>query len=86
MEEKTRQMILLEGCSQVRDLLYVFKVRTCLLIQTVELGEVGIPRMLKLFDKYNIKTTFFTPGHSLDTFPTEMAAVRDAGHEIGLHG
>ena len=26
------------------------------------------------------------PGHSLDTFPEDCAAVRDAGHEIGLHG
>ncbi|CEQ39083.1 SPOSA6832_00569 [Sporobolomyces salmonicolor] len=33
-------------------------------------GEVGVPRLLKLFKKYNMK----------------MAAVRDAGHEIGLHG
>ncbi|KDQ57513.1 hypothetical protein JAAARDRAFT_207043 [Jaapia argillacea MUCL 33604] len=49
-------------------------------------GEVGVPRLLKLFDKYNIKTTWFIPGHSLETFPEQMAAVRDAGHEIGLHG
>ncbi|KAH8092512.1 glycoside hydrolase/deacetylase [Cristinia sonorae] len=49
-------------------------------------GEVGVPRLLKLFDKYQIKTTWFIPGHSLETFPEEMAAVRDAGHEIGLHG
>ncbi|EIW75119.1 carbohydrate esterase family 4 protein [Coniophora puteana RWD-64-598 SS2] len=49
-------------------------------------GEVGVPRLLKLFDKYSIKTTWFIPGHSLETFPKEMAAVRDAGHEIGLHG
>ncbi|KAH9939388.1 glycoside hydrolase/deacetylase [Epithele typhae] len=49
-------------------------------------GEVGTPRLLKLFAKYNIKTTWFIPGHSLDTFPEQMAAVRDAGHEIGLHG
>ncbi|KAG6901084.1 hypothetical protein C0995_001101 [Termitomyces sp. Mi166 len=49
-------------------------------------GEVGAPRLLKLFDKYNIKTTWFIPGHSLETFPVQMAAVRDAGHEIGLHG
>lgn len=40
--------------------------------------------MLRLFKKYNIKTTWFIPGHSLETFPEEMAAVRDAGHEIGL--
>ncbi|CAA7265224.1 unnamed protein product [Cyclocybe aegerita] len=49
-------------------------------------GEVGVPRLLKLFDKYKIKTTWFIPGHSLETFPEQMKAVRDAGHEIGLHG
>ncbi|KLO13105.1 glycoside hydrolase/deacetylase [Schizopora paradoxa] len=49
-------------------------------------GEVGVPRLLKLFKKYNMKTTWFIPGHSLETFPEQMAAVRDAEHEIGLHG
>ncbi|KAF5370020.1 hypothetical protein D9758_001162 [Tetrapyrgos nigripes] len=49
-------------------------------------GEVGTPRLLKLFSKYNIRTTWFIPGHSLETFPEQMAAVRDSGHEIGLHG
>lgn len=49
-------------------------------------GEVGVPRLLQLFKKHDIKTTWFIPGHSLETFPKEMAAVRDAGHEIGLHG
>lgn len=49
-------------------------------------GEVGIPRLLKCFKKYDIKTSWFIPGHSLETFPVECAAVRDAGHEIGLHG
>ncbi|KAJ4859499.1 polysaccharide deacetylase domain-containing protein [Trichoderma breve] len=49
-------------------------------------ATVGTQRMLKMFDKYNIKATWFIPGHTLDSFPTEMAAVRDAGHEIGLHG
>jgi peptidoglycan/xylan/chitin deacetylase (PgdA/CDA1 family) len=72
-------------------------------------GTVGTTRLLKLFDKYNIKATWFIPGtahctpsiplrrenehtlmkwpgHSLETFPEECAAVRDAGHEIGLHG
>ncbi|KAG7009330.1 peptidoglycan deacetylase [Physcia stellaris] len=39
-----------------------------------------------MFAKYNIKTTWFIPGHSLDTFPEECAMIRDAGHEIGLHG
>lgn len=49
-------------------------------------GTVGVQRMLNLFAKYDIKTTWFIPGHSLETFPEEMKAVRDAGHEIGLHG
>lgn len=49
-------------------------------------GTHGTRRLLKLFDKYKIKATWFIPGHSLETFPEECAMVRDAGHEIGLHG
>ncbi|KAF7118490.1 hypothetical protein CNMCM5793_008016 [Aspergillus hiratsukae] len=49
-------------------------------------ATVGTRRLLKFFDKYGIKSTWFIPGHSLESFPEEMAAVRDAGHEIGLHG
>jgi peptidoglycan/xylan/chitin deacetylase (PgdA/CDA1 family) len=33
-----------------------------------------------------IKTTWFMPGHSIETFPDQMQAVADAGHEIGVHG
>src|ERR1700738_329216 len=49
-------------------------------------GEVGSPRLLKLFARLGIKTTWFIPGHSIETFPAEMKAVADAGHEIGIHG
>ena len=49
-------------------------------------GEVGSPRLLKLFGRLGIKTTWFIPGHSIETFPTEMKAVAEAGHEIGIHG
>ncbi|MBL0372548.1 polysaccharide deacetylase [Rhizobium sp. KVB221] len=49
-------------------------------------GEVGSPRLLKLFDRFGIKTTWFIPGHSIETFPEQMQAVADAGHEIGIHG
>ena len=45
-------------------------------------GTVGVRRLLKLFAKYDIKTTWFIPGHSLETFPEECAMVRDAGHEM----
>ena len=49
-------------------------------------GEVGSPRLLQLFDRLGIKTTWFIPGHSIETFPKQMKAVAEAGHEIGIHG
>lgn len=32
------------------------------------------------------KTSWFIPAHSLLSFSKEMEMVRDAGHEIGMHG
>ena len=49
-------------------------------------GEVGSLRLLKLFERFGIKTTWFIPGHSIETFPEQMKAVVDAGHEVGIHG
>ncbi len=49
-------------------------------------GEIGTPRLLKLFDKLEIKTTWFIPGHSVETFPEQTKMIVDGGHEVGLHG
>ncbi len=49
-------------------------------------GEVGSMRLLTLFERWGIKTTWFIPGHSIETFPEQMRAVAAAGHEIGIHG
>lgn len=49
-------------------------------------ARVGVPRLLKMFDKFGIKCSWFIPGHSIETFPEIMKQVADAGHEIGLHG
>jgi peptidoglycan/xylan/chitin deacetylase (PgdA/CDA1 family) len=49
-------------------------------------GEVGVPRLLNLFNKYGLKTSWFVPGHSIETFPEQIAKVVEAGHEIGAHG
>ena len=49
-------------------------------------GEVGSMRLLKMFERMGIKTTWFIPGHSIETFPEQMKAVAAAGHEIGIHG
>ena len=49
-------------------------------------GEVGSMRLLQLFDRWGIRTTWFIPGHSIETFPKEMKEVHKRGHEIGAHG
>ena len=49
-------------------------------------GEVGTPRLVKLFDRLGIKTTWFIPGHSIESFPKETDMIVAAGHEIGMHG
>ena len=48
--------------------------------------EVGVPRLLRLFDKYDITSSFFIPGHSLESFPKQMEMIVSSGHEIGAHG
>ncbi|EMD92977.1 hypothetical protein COCC4DRAFT_40745 [Bipolaris maydis ATCC 48331] len=49
-------------------------------------ATVGIDRLLKLLDKYQIKATWFTPAHTAESFPEQIRKIIDQGHEIGLHG
>jgi peptidoglycan/xylan/chitin deacetylase (PgdA/CDA1 family) len=49
-------------------------------------GEVGTPRLVNLFKRLGVKTTWFIPGPSIETFPEQTKMVVDAGHEIGIHG
>ncbi len=49
-------------------------------------GEVGTMRLLALLERMGITATWFVPGHSAETFPEQIAAVAEAGHEIGAHG
>jgi peptidoglycan/xylan/chitin deacetylase (PgdA/CDA1 family) len=49
-------------------------------------GEVGTPRLLDLFAKNDLTTTWFVPGHSVETFPDQFRRIVDEGHEIGVHG
>lgn len=49
-------------------------------------GEIGSIRLLDLFDRYRLKTTWFIPGHSIETFPEQMKEVARRGHEVGMHG
>ena len=49
-------------------------------------GEVGTPRLLELFRRHELRTTWFVPGHSIETFPEQTDAIIAAGHEVGVHG
>lgn len=51
-------------------------------------GQVGVPRLLKLFKKHAISSdvTWFIPGHSMETFPAETKLIVDSGAEIACHG
>lgn len=58
----------------------------CDISRGVSAGHVCIPRLVELFKHYGIKTTWFSCGHSVETFPEQMKLVVEAGHEISLHG
>ncbi|SVD91531.1 uncharacterized protein METZ01_LOCUS444385, partial [marine metagenome] len=51
-----------------------------------EFGVVGAERMLSLLESCGIKSTWFIPGHTLETYPDMSERVVAAGHEIGHHG
>ncbi len=46
----------------------------------------GVPRILKLLDKYGLPATFFIPGYTAEIHPSEVRDIAAAGHEIGHHG
>ena len=48
--------------------------------------RVAVPRILKLLDDHDILATFFTPGHTVESFPAKVEGILAAGHEIGHHG
>jgi peptidoglycan-N-acetylglucosamine deacetylase len=51
-----------------------------------EFGVVASERILTLLKRYEIPSTWFIPGHTLETFPEACRKVFAAGHEIGHHG
>ena len=48
-------------------------------------ARVGVPRILSLLARYDLRATFFIPGHTIDSFPEAVAAILEAGHEIAHH-
>jgi peptidoglycan/xylan/chitin deacetylase (PgdA/CDA1 family) len=48
--------------------------------------EVGLPRILKLLQKYSIPATFFVPGYVIEKHRAAIEEIVQGGHEIGHHG
>jgi len=51
-----------------------------------EFGAVAVPRILALLAKYDIKASFYVPGITIETYPSQVEAIVAAGHELGHHG
>lgn len=50
-----------------------------------EFGVVGAARVLSLLKRWDIPSTWFIPGFTIETYPAACEAVLRAGHEIGHH-
>jgi peptidoglycan-N-acetylglucosamine deacetylase len=47
---------------------------------------VVLPRLLELLDRHELHATFFVEAINAERYPDALAAIRDAGHELGCHG
>jgi len=64
-----------------------FKLDHPLFLSRGEFGaRVGMPRILRLLDKYAIKATFFVPGYTVESHTDLVATAHERGHEIAHHG
>ncbi|MGV9387291.1 polysaccharide deacetylase family protein [Nonomuraea sp. NPDC003707] len=46
----------------------------------------GVPRILRLLQRHDLRATFFVPGYTAERYPETVAAIANAGHEIAHHG
>ncbi|MCK5019875.1 MAG: polysaccharide deacetylase family protein [Candidatus Peribacteraceae bacterium] len=51
-----------------------------------QLLETGMPRVLDLLEKHQIKATFYYTGTIAESHPELVKMALDKGHEIGCHG
>jgi peptidoglycan-N-acetylglucosamine deacetylase len=48
--------------------------------------RTGVPRLLRLFDAYQIPSTWFVPGYTIVHHTEVVKAIQASGCEIGAHG
>ena len=63
-----------------------FNAQSPSMISRGEFGVIGAARILDLLARYEVQSTWFVPGHTIETYPDAVRKVVLAGHEIGHHG
>jgi cytosine deaminase len=46
----------------------------------------GVPRILRLLRRHELRATFYVPGYTAERYPEVVGKIADAGHEIAHHG
>jgi peptidoglycan/xylan/chitin deacetylase (PgdA/CDA1 family) len=46
----------------------------------------GLPNLLEVLDRYQVKATFFVPGAVIKRYPEAIQSIVSKGHELGCHG
>ncbi|MGH7908058.1 MAG: polysaccharide deacetylase family protein [Candidatus Binataceae bacterium] len=63
-----------------------FKTNSPSMLSRGEFGQIGAERLLAALRDWNIRATWFIPGHTAETFPAIVEQIAADGHEIGNHG
>jgi peptidoglycan/xylan/chitin deacetylase (PgdA/CDA1 family) len=51
-----------------------------------EIFSIGLPRLLDLYTKHEVRSTFYFTGDFAELKPEAVELVKEHGHEIGCHG
>jgi peptidoglycan/xylan/chitin deacetylase (PgdA/CDA1 family) len=48
--------------------------------------RTGLPRILRLLERYRLPATFYVPGYTIVHHTAAVKSIQDAGFELGCHG
>ncbi len=63
-----------------------FRARSLSAISRGEFGRIGADRLIAMLKDWGVRSTWFVPGHSAETFPDIIEKLLADGHEISNHG